>query len=80
MIIDIAPVYEQQIRQLAQERGLSVGDYVVSLLPEQQSNVKIDIPRMEQALQSERFLMPQGLSIDEMENFILNVARKNHEV
>lgn len=80
MIIDIAPVYEQQIRQLAQERGLSVGDYVVSLLPEQQSNVKIDIPRMEQALQSERFLMPQGLSMDEMEAFILNVARQSREV
>lgn len=80
MIIDIAPVYEQQIRQLAQEQGLSVGDYVVSLLPEQQSNVKIDIPRMEQALQSERFLMPQGLSMDEMEAFILNVARQSREV
>ncbi|WLF84585.1 hypothetical protein [Moraxella sp. ZY210820] len=56
MIIDIAPVYEQQ------------------------SNVKIDIPRMEQALQSERFLMPQGLSMDEMEAFILNVARQSREV
>lgn len=44
------------------------------------SNVKIDMKRMEQSIQSERFLMPQGLSIDEMETFILNVARKSREV
>lgn len=75
MIIDIAPVYEQQIKQLAQEQGLSVGDYVVSLLPEQQSNVKIDIARMEQALQSERVVMPQGLNREEKRQFILAFAQ-----
>lgn len=75
MIIDIAPIYEQQIKQLAQEQGLSVGDYVVSLLLERQSNVKIDIARMEQAVQSERIMMPQGLSREEKRQFISAFAK-----
>ncbi|WLF84501.1 hypothetical protein [Moraxella sp. ZY210820] len=33
MIIDIPPMYEQYIQQLANERGLSVSEYVVELLP-----------------------------------------------
>ncbi|MDO4224011.1 MAG: hypothetical protein Q4D05_08315 [Acinetobacter sp.] len=33
MIIDIPPVYEQYIQQLASNQGLSVADYMLSLLP-----------------------------------------------
>lgn len=36
MVIDIPPVYEQYIQQLAQEQGLSVSEYMLSLLPEKQ--------------------------------------------
>lgn len=35
MIIDIPPMYEQYIQQMADERGLSVSEYMVSLLPVQ---------------------------------------------
>lgn len=33
MIIDIPPMYEQYIQQLAQEQNLTVSEYVVGLLP-----------------------------------------------
>lgn len=36
MIIDIPPMYEQYIQQLAQEQNLTVSEYVVSLLPVQE--------------------------------------------
>lgn len=36
MVIDIPPVYEQYIQQLAQEQGLSMSEYMLSLLPEKQ--------------------------------------------
>lgn len=35
MVIDIPPAYEQYIQQLAQQQGLTVSEYVVSLLPKQ---------------------------------------------
>lgn len=75
MIIDIPPAYEQYIQELAQEKNLSVGEYVVSLLPKKESNVEIDIERMDKAIQSERFLMPQGLSREEKRRFILAFAQ-----
>ncbi|WP_161798550.1 hypothetical protein [Acinetobacter sp. 243_ASPC] len=39
--------------------------------------VLIDIPRMEKALASKRYLMPQGLSRDEMIQHILNTAKED---
>lgn len=73
MVIDIPPAYEQYIQQLAQQQGLTVSEYVVSLLPE--SDVKIDIPRMQQAIESERVLMQEGLSREEKRQFILAFAQ-----
>lgn len=75
MIIDIPPMYEQHIQQLADERGLTVSEYIISLLPIHQSDVQIDIPRMQQALQSERVVMPQGLSCEEKRQFISAFAQ-----
>lgn len=75
MIIDIPPMYEQYIQQLAQEQNLTVSEYVLSLLPKQTSNIQIDIPRMQQALQSERVVMPQDLSREEKRQFILAFAQ-----
>lgn len=75
MIIDIPPMYEPYIQQLAQEQNLTVSEYVLSLLPKQTSNIQIDIPRMQQALQSERVVMPQDLSREEKRQFILAFAQ-----
>ncbi len=35
MVIDLPPIYQQQIEQLAKNQGLSVSEYVISLLPTQ---------------------------------------------
>ena len=38
--------------------------------------VVIDIPRMKQALASKRYLMPEGLSREQMSQYILAAARE----
>lgn len=66
MIIDIPPMYEQYIQQLAQEQNLTVSEYVVSLLPVQE-------------MDSTEFLLSSPKNAERLLNSIAN-ARAGHVV
>lgn len=70
LTLNLSPCYQHHIENLAKQQ-ISIEQFVINHLPPMP--VDFDMERMEKALQSERFVVPQGLTAEQfLEHMLAN--------
>lgn len=73
LTLNLSPSYERHIAHLAQQEQITIEQLVMKHLPPMP--VDFNMERMERALQSERFVVPQGLTPEQiLEHMLANAT------